>query len=349
MNAVKQYHAPLHGAHATAPGHQAVRPVCCNDKLVVQAAARAAERRAKDNVWCPCGDNATIVGYTNDDSGVIILDDAKQSHQSSSGAQKPSQPSCTSNSQSTVPSTSAACSSANLSPTDAQLLAMDKHSVSLLRGAHQQHVHIRQAAGAMTVSCDNCGGQPLSALLSQQLQPGGLTHGSKPSTKVPGATARCNPASSNDLVDLTLDDSDSLPTHQPKSKRLRYQQHGASQLAQTSASLHETPTSEHVCSHDQAGASLALWPCSVCTLLNEDLSLQCSACGTVRPAGFRHGGPSTCHSGAHAQANSQVMPGGDAWQCKFCSLMNAVGSSHCSACAQWQYSYGAPHASRPTM
>lgn len=285
-------------------------------------------------MWCPCGDNTNIVGYTNDDSGVIILDDAKQSNQSGSGAAKPfGPPSSTSMSQETKPSTSAACSSADPIRKDAQLSAEDKHSVRLSHNA--QHVHARQVPGALTVSCDNHGGQSPSALLSQQLKPGDLTHGSKPSTKVPATVARCNPASSSDLVDLTLDESDSLPSHQPKSKRLRYQQHGPSQLAQTSAK----PASEPVCSLNQAEATSALWTCSVCTLLNEDLSLQCSACGTVRPAGFRQG-----------HLNTQSIPKvGDAWECNFCSLMNAVGSSHCSACAQWRYSYGAPHASRPTI
>lgn len=296
-------------------------------------------------MWCPCGDQGNVVGYTNDNSGVIILDDAKQSDQSSSGAPKPSEPSSTSMSQATMPSTSAACSLAKLTPTDAQLSAKDKHSLSLLHGAQQQHVYAGQVPGALTVSCDNHGGQQQSALLSQQLQPGDLTHGSMPSTKVPGTTARCNPASSSDLVDLTLDDSDALPTHQPKSKRLRYQQYGASQLAQTSAK----PTAEPVCTLDQAEATSALWSCSVCTLLNEDLSLQCSACGTVRPAGDRQGHLNSSHPVAHAQTNPQVMPRGDAWECNFCSLVNAVGSSHCSACAQWRYSYGAPHASRPTV
>ena len=47
---------------------------CCS-----QAAARAAGRRARDNVWCPC-DHGTDIGYNSDDDG-IILDSPQQAGQ----------------------------------------------------------------------------------------------------------------------------------------------------------------------------------------------------------------------------------------------------------------------------
>lgn len=320
-----------------------MRPICCITRLFVQAAAAAAERRARDNVWCPCGDHGTNISYTNDDGGVIILDDAKQSGQRSSGAPTAPRPSSTSMTQAAMPS--AASSSGHQKSRDADLSAEDRHSVSLLRGAQEQHVCQGAVACSRTVAHNTCGEQQWSVPLSQQLH-SAVLEGSMPSTKMPSAEAKRNPASSNGLVDLTLDDSDLLPAHEPKSKRLRHQQHGTSQPP----SIFVNPTTERdTCTLDTASAS-AQWPCSVCTLLNDDLSLQCNACGTARPAVFRLSHLSTCHPVTRAQSQPHVsIPNGNAWECKFCSLMNAVTSSHCSACAQWRYSYGVPYASRPTV
>ena len=311
----------------------------------MQAAARAAERRARDNAWCPCGDHGTSIGYTNDNGGVIILDDAKQSGQRSSGALTASQSSSTSTAQAPMPSTSAASSVVNQKSREADLSAKDRSSVSLLHGAQEQHVHQRHLAGSRIIAHTTYGEKPGLAPLSQQLQPNGLET-SMTSTKVPSTIAECNLASSSDLVDLTLDDSDLLPACEPKSKRLRHQQHGISQLPQISSNL----TSEHFCPLDHTASASPPWPCCVCTLLNEDLSLQCSACGTLRPAGLRLSQGNTCYPVTHAHSKPQVtLPDCNAWECKFCSLTNAVASSHCSACAQWRYSYGAPHASKPTV
>lgn len=317
-----------------------LRP-CCITKLFVQAAARAAERRAKDNVWCPCGDHGTSIGYTNDDGGVIVLDDAKQSGQKSSGAPQACQLTSTSQTQASVSSTSAASSLVNQKSREAE----DRSSVSLLRGAQEQHVPQGHLAGSRTVAQNKCGEQQGSAPLSQQQQ-SGVWKASMTSSKVPCATAESGLASSSDLVDLTIDDSNLLPACEPKSKRLRHQRHGTSKLPQTSTNL----TSEHMCTLGHTASASPQWPCSVCTLVNEDLRLQCSACGTLRPASFRPSHRNTCHSVTHAQSKPQViLPDGSAWECKFCSLTNAVAASHCSACAQWRYSYGAPHASRPTV
>lgn len=329
---------------AVEPWCQAIRLICCITRPFVQAAARAAERRARDNVWCPCGEHGTSLGYTNDEGRVIVLEDARQPGLRSSGASTSSQPSRTSTTQVPMPSTSAASSLQNQASRDPALSAAHRKSVNLLHGAQEQHVHQEHVPGSRTVAHNKYRGQQQSASLSQQLQPA-ASRGSMPGTNMPSATAKCRAASSSDLVDLTMDDPDLLPANKPVSKRLRHQQHGTSQPPQTYAN----PTSEHVCTIDSASAS-AQWPCSMCTLLNEDLSLQCSACGTIRPAGFRLSQLSTCHPSTHAQSKLDIsLPDGNAWECKFCSLMNAVAATHCSACAQWRYSYGTPHASRPTV
>ena len=295
-------------------------------------------------MWCPCGDHGTSIGYTNDDGGVVTLANAKQSGQRRSGAPTSPQPSRTSTNPAPIPPTSAASRLVKQKSRNADLSAGDRYCVNLLHGAEEQHVHQGHVAGSRTVTHHKCEEQQQSAPPSEQLQ-SAVSEGSMPSTKVPSAKAKSNPASSSGLVDLTMDESDLLPAQKPKSKRLRHQEHGTSQPLQTFAN----PTSEHLCSRDTASAS-AQWPCSVCTLLNEDLSLQCSACGTIRHAGSRLSHLNTCHPSTHAQSKTHAtLPDGSAWECKFCSLMNAVASTHCSACAQWRYSYGAPHASRPTV
>lgn len=307
---------------------------------MLQAAARAAERRARDNVWCPCGDHGTGIGYTNDDGGVIILDNAssqiEQSDQRGSGGSKIPRSSSDISIQANMPCSTTLSSSANLSSRDARLLAAGSHNRSLLDSSQQQHVH----------QCDCTAGEVVS--LAVQEQPMAQQKDQLQNCDVKGSmacsTAGWQPGSgSSDLVDLTLDDAAVLPAHEPKSKRLRYQQHGTSHLSLTS-------TSECLSAIGQTASAAQYWTCSVCTLLNQNLSLQCCACGTVRPAGLY------CSKLSHGQAVSQPQPvsgavsfNGNTWSCKFCSLVNAPASSHCTACIQWRYSYGAPHASRPTI
>lgn len=265
------------------------------------------------------------------------MDEAKQSHQRNSGVPKASQLSRITTTQAPRHSNIAASSSANLEPTNLHLLAADENDTSLLHGGQQQQVLQGNLAARRVMLRDSNEKQQQSARLNQQLPHcvvGGIASSSK---------ARGNPASSSDLVDLTLDDSEILPVHEPKSKRLRHQEQGTSQLSQPFMD----PASRHVTVLTGTVSASAQWTCSVCTLLNEDLSLQCCACGTVRPAGFQIRHLASCHSVTHSQPVPSV--DGNAWKCKFCSLLSATASSRCSACGHWRYSYGAPHASRPTV
>ncbi|KAL3146079.1 hypothetical protein ABBQ38_015428 [Trebouxia sp. C0009 RCD-2024] len=174
-----------------------------------QAAARAAERRARDNVWCPCGDHGTGIGYTNDNGGVIILDNAssqmEKTDQRGSGCGKAPQSSSDTSVQANMPcDTTASSSAANGSSRDAQLLAAGSHNRSLLHSSQQQHLH----------QGDRTAGE-VASLASHNMQ-------EQPMARVARTTAGWEPgSSSSDLVDLTLDDADALPTHRPKSKRQR--------------------------------------------------------------------------------------------------------------------------------
>ena len=303
-------------------------------QCVLQAAARAAERRARDNVWCPCGDHGTGIGYTNDNGGVIILDTAKQSDQQGSGGGKPSHPSSDTSTEATRLCNTGASSSANVLSIDVHLPAAGGDSTSWLEKNLQQLAHQRDRAAGGVPSLDSHGKQQHPKVRQKQQLQDCDVEGSVAQT-----TGGWEPSTgSSDLVDLTLDDANVSPAHEPKSKRLRHQQDGAPH------------PSDHVSVFYHAASADRQWPCSVCTLLNQDLTLQCCACGTIRPAGLHCSKLSNGHSDNQPQPESRASSSScNTWSCKFCSLANAAASSHCTACTQWRYSYGAPHASRPTI
>lgn len=95
------------------------------------------------------------------------------------------------------------------------------------------------------------------------------------------------------------------------------------------------------------------WSCHTCTLRNDMLTLQCTACGTAQPAGFclpKMPVPSACAPCVN-QEGAQTSKHTDAgsWTCKFCTVANGAETSHCCMCQTWRYSYGVPHASRPML
>eukprot|EP00897_Mesotaenium_endlicherianum_P001197 jgi/Mesen1/11078/ME000099S10515 len=90
------------------------------------------------------------------------------------------------------------------------------------------------------------------------------------------------------------------------------------------------------------------WECATCTLLNGELALQCGACGQIRPqpqlavlaagAGAGAGGG----PGAAAAGPGDV---GRGWTCRQCTLANPNAVERCAACDMWRHSYGPPAAS----
>ncbi|GBG73045.1 hypothetical protein CBR_g12763 [Chara braunii] len=74
------------------------------------------------------------------------------------------------------------------------------------------------------------------------------------------------------------------------------------------------------------------WECKVCTLVNRPLALQCDACGVQRPV---------VASSASSKGVRDLL-----WTCKFCTLENSSKAERCGACDTWRYSTGAPVAIR---
>ena len=289
--------------------------------MSVQAAARAAERRAQDNVWCPCGDHGTALDYTD---GEVIA----------------------ANPQSITASTSARTPTGSLLPTHGQTATnsnsqsgRERHSVGQI---DQQRSHSNNNPSSSSASAG------LAIAATVQASAGSRTHGQSQAV-----------ASANDFVDLTLDDTDLAPgqasADSQAKKRARHQalrctavEHGP----QTQAG-HATAAGNMPSSLSLQGPAQKQWTCSTCTLLNNDLALQCEACGQTRPAGshLSQALPTPpCTAAAKQPVTTCVNPkSGTNWVCKSCTVSNDAEASHCCVCCTWRYSYGVPHVSRPTI
>ena len=171
---------------------------CCS-----QAAARAAGRRARDNVWCPC-DHGTDIGYNSDDDG-IILDSPQQAGQTPATQQAQT-------------ATRPGSSHANQQPT-----APVMHQGSMSNAAAgAEKIQDRQIALGV--------GQSPSELVSlakqqqpqqqQQLNDQQRLRADPACTSCSGMPAVQNSGDS-DLVDLTADDVDMMLAPGPTSKRMR--------------------------------------------------------------------------------------------------------------------------------
>lgn len=278
-------------------------------------------------MWCPCGDHGTSIGYSNGDGGVLILDDERQAQQKVSAPKVVSQPA-------TAPAVTAAISSAPPGKVSAESLASTNTRINPLQNV-QQRCHRRNSGG------DRPGSSPSHEQQQQLMQMNQQQRKHSDKSK-PGHNAEGNPASSCELVDLTIDDCEQSPAQEPEAKRLRHELHDASRFGQTMQDAMPDP------SLGCAQTASTQWACSTCTLLNNEITLQCSACGSVRPAGF----PSNIKGGNAPDAISKPVlklpqtlqrpVDHSGWTCKFCLLLNASGTSHCSACDQWRYSYGVP-------
>ena len=249
-----------------------------SDMCDLQAAARAAERRARDNVWCPCGDHGTGIGFSNNDGGVVILEDAQQSEQTS-GIQAPFKPSsCSINvddndndKHSMVPSCKIASTVAPL----ANQTQLGSDSSSASKTSQQRRQLGRQPTG-------NSLALPMSGKDWQQPQPVPARQQQAVSDGA-GSNIHQRQCSSPELVDLTLNSDEWKAFQDPRSKRLKRQQHNGSHPTQMPT---VNAVSVAVGHQQQPACSAPQWTCSVCTLLNESMVLQCSACDAIRPAGF---------------------------------------------------------------
>ena len=328
-------------------------PLCC-----LQAAARAADRRARDSVWCPC-DHGTDIGYNSDDD-VIILEGSQQSGQ--------------------TPSTSQAQSSSNARGTGTVRqpagVALKQHPNSAV--ANQRHSGSTQRAAVpvtgigqpravpgpprlpSTAATIETQEQERMTQQQQQVRQHEQTARADHTCKAGNSTPATQTVGGSELVDLTADEADLLNSQEPVPKRVRLHQ-----SADLTAEQHQPncASSWQRRTQDPQGAPLPQrktaehWACSRCTLLNPNLSLQCTACGQNRPAAFQLSQPEhtgNAVSGHHTHLPTShpaegAMHMGNSWSCRFCSMLNAATLTHCSACDQWRYGSGAPHASRPTV
>lgn len=348
---------------------------CC---YVMQAAARAAERRARDNVWCPCGDHGTDVQYTD---GQVIPVDNQQCTRSTAAAEQ--------------------TTGKQQLPHGPPLPVVDRHTQPQVPGKPKQ----KASRGQHTTPASSA-----VQLLRQDMQAMFPATRPEASHLAAGGLAQSAVAAA-ELVDLTEDDADASteqavlpmtnkrPRHtSPRSgEPNQMQQPAASQgtkqataeqpqqasvswvsaqgaiqpqrnpvvplvAAATSAAMLQAIPSNALpaTSFDAAGKRTwqtsppEQWACNACTLLNAAMNLQCAACGGRRLASFAlppaHSG-AVCnqpmYNRAQASDKMQKQPGG--WRCSQCTAANNDKASHCHICQTWRYSYGVPHASRPTL
>ncbi|DBA90648.1 TPA: hypothetical protein ACH3X1_003871 [Trebouxia sp. C0004] len=351
-----------------------------------QAAARAAERRARDNVWCPC-DHGTDLGYNSDDD-VIILDGPQQAGQtpatqqaqtatkpgSSHAKQQPAGPVMH---QGTVANAAAVTvrvryshEAASLQPTSATTGHSGPEAPRAADRAPTEAEKIQDRQTALGL-----GRSPpeLVSLAKQQQQ----QHNDQQRLRADPACTSCSSMPTkqflgdNDLVDLTADDINMMSAQGPISKRMRLLQSKASgsqaqlcNMTNTGRGTGSLQDSGHLQIDSVCNRPANQWACETCTLLNADSSLQCSVCGQIRPpqswpTQLEDVDASACEPKHQSQSmkvqqlNHAKVPnetGSGRWTCKFCSLFSASAQTHCSVCGQWRYSHSPPlYASRPTL
>ena len=286
--------------------------------LSMQAAARAAERRARDNVWCPC-DQGTGIGY-NDDDDVIIVEDSQ--HVGETPATQQAQ---------VVKCAGIHSNTAHLLPSE---IKQQECARTDGQQASAQPAGVKQAAKPLSLASE---GMQQEEQLQREVQ-----------SLNESRTMRLQNAEA--VVDLTDDQS---AQQQPDAKRTRVDVLNIPNKHEADCQMtsYNQQEQQHCLDTHDGGVSASEWACDACTLLNANLTMQCAACGQARPADAKARKhvpeqtlPQSCSVGARTQDYTSSN-----WSCKFCSLVNVSNSTHCSACAQWRYSHGMPHASRPTV
>lgn len=306
-------------------------------------------------MWCPC-DHGTDIGYNSDDD-VIVLEESQHPQQAPSTSQAQTVPNASSFRRKKQ-TADAVSKQQHENNADAVQAVKRQQGCGLLQpGAKStvshQHGDLQMKSSGQSVSAETQAPQAHTQRLQpqqQQQQQEGSTQQQAVRRNSRNTHAASSPvvkgADNNELVDLTLNEDD----HEPVLKRVRgHKPKAGSTEAQQCKAAGRT-----ICSQDAQDHSVLAthWACSICTLLNADLSLQCAACGQTRPAGFEMAESSHHHCQMNANLAEPAKAAtdiGSSWSCRFCSALNSHQATHCCACDQWQYSYGVPHASRPTV
>lgn len=365
----------------------------------MQAAARAAERRARDNVWCPCGDHGTDVQYTD---GQVVPSDALQTT-----ASRPQNGTIAGKQQQLVPPRQ------TISDKIAQPLSLGSEKP---KGSASSVDTPRSSATSIPGSEVPAIASATRPIASNRVSAQHGTQENKFQTQVAQQGLGLPTAGTAELVDLTMDDddhsrqSDALKLSNKRARRTSPANCGVGQLqvsserkgfrTQTASNgsqvepttlssasachagpVHRPPadllghpvtgaTANSVAAvgtdysvrnkstHSLQAFSQKQWSCIACTLFNPELSLQCAVCGAIQPANSCTN-PEVCPDACeHPVCNPgcssfrpsvQSHSAAGSWSCKLCTAANDPQASHCCVCDAWRYSYGLPHASRPTL
>ena len=369
--------------------------------VVLQAAARAAERRARDNLWCPCGDHGTDVQYTDGQvlpsapsgSSAARIGAGTKHHQSmplQGRASRPAQPSSTDQQQNFMGRGSTVDSSAVNRPAKAiqQTIGQTTHADANCRKAGQsgqsqpwqssnagpmQHVSQSKRPCNVNRSCGNLA-RAAAELVDLTLDDD-TTAAEEAAVIAPNKRARRQKADAHSTAwvqhpedachGVGMPAAIACPPEMQASRLSELNQHAADLSGQAiqavsnaacSAALNRCP---HPPGQDVSGTARTQgcteqqWGCHTCTLLNDTLTLQCTACGTAQPVGFhlpKMPVPSACAPSSNQEgASTSKHTDAGSWTCKFCTVANGAETSHCCMCQTWRYSYGVPHTSRPTL
>ena len=327
----------------------------------MQAAAKAAERRARDNVWCPCGDHGTDVQYTDgqvlptaqgqssDTTAAIQLGPSKQL-QSNSGLVANGKPTHVQtilpvvtdgahrSSNSSLPCTAGATQDRNQSKTHSVCNATDRHSqpkpataelVDLtLDDMNDVPVHLSSCTvpskRARHDSCSIYSNPQVSRECMGNIVRVSVSH-SNGMQPIEGQAGVLSGKSTQPSMEAAVETQAKCSV--PEAKKESVKQVGSEVNTDL---MQRHPPPQH-------------WTCGFCTYaMNPAWAVQCMVCRTLQE------GTASKPVHLHAQHvhGPQLCNG---WTCKSCTVVNSPEATHCSVCDTWRYSYGVPHASRPTL
>lgn len=324
----------------------------------MQAAAKAAERRARDNVWCPCGDHGTDVQYTDgqvlptaqgqssDTTAAIQLGLNKQL-QSKSGLVANGKPThvptmlpvvtdgahCRSNS--SLPCTAGATQDRNRSKTHSVCSATDRHSQPKPATAELVDLTLDDM-NDVPVQLSSC------TVPSKRARHDSCHIYSNPlvSRGFMGNSVQVSVSQSNVIQPIEAGVVSGKSTQPSMEAAIETQANRSAPVAkQESANQASSQINRDLMQRHPPKQ----WTCGFCTFAsNPAWAVQCMVCGTPQEGIASK----PVHLAAQHVHGPQSFNG---WTCKSCTLVNSPEATHCSVCDSWRYSYGVPHASRPTL